>query len=222
MARLLLLEDDADVRDELNEFLLLRGHTVSTIGDLSAFRTLMKEGLSMDLAVIDIMLPDGEGFEAVQQIREESQRTGIILLTARGGIQDRLRGLQVGSDHYLVKPFRLIELAAIIDALLRRVGLNWQFDAMGKQLRSPEGHFLDLNDFECRFFDLLCSSQGENVSRDRLLTSLGLEWADADLRRLDTAISRLRSRWRNATATSLPLKTHYGLGYSFKQPIRAI
>jgi DNA-binding response OmpR family regulator len=216
------LEDDADVREELNEFLVMRGHTVHAIGDLCAFQTLMKEGPALDAAVIDVMLPDGEGFEAVQQIREESQRTGIVLLTARGGIQDRLRGLQMGSDHYLVKPISLIELGAIIDALLRRVGLDWQFDATLKQLRSPEGCVLDLNVFESCLFDLLCSSQEAAVSREALIQAMGYEWADADLRRLDTAISRLRSNWREADNRSLPLKTLYGRGYSFSQPLRKI
>lgn len=222
MADLLLIEDDPDVRDELSEFLMMRGHRVEAVGSLEAFLVLSESDQPVDIAIIDVGLPDGEGYEAVNRLRQRSQRMGIILLTARSGLSDRLRGLGIGSDHYLVKPFSLIELGAIIEALLRRVGVDWQYYDHLKQLKSPEGGALDLNSFESVLIHLLASAPGETISRTTLITGLGYKWGDFDTRRLDTAISRFRARWRDATQMPLPLKTRHGIGYSFDFPIRKI
>jgi len=221
MARLVLIEDDEDVLEEVSSFLVMRGHSVHLAESLATFRALMEEVPDIDIAIIDINLTDGEGYEAVSYLRQESERTGIIILTARGGIKDRLNGLESGSDHYLVKPFSLIELGAIIDALIRRIGLEWQYDTRRKELRSPEGFTMELNVFECYLFELLCASQGDTVGRNTLAKRMGFEWAGFNDRRVDTAISRLRFRWKDLTHEALPLRTRHGLGYSFDHPIRA-
>ena len=222
MARLLLLEDDRDLQEELSEFLTRRDHSVQIAGSLKEFSNHIKNGLNIDVALIDVMLPDGSGYEAVQVLREISERTGIIFLTAKAALQDRLTGLETGGDHYLLKPFNLDELSAIIDALLRRVGPYWGFVAHLKQLRSPNGESLNLNTLESSLFELLATTPEAMVHRATLIESMGHDWVVFDLRRLDTAISRLRSKWKEKHGMPLPLRTHHGVGYGFDCPIRKI
>ena len=220
MANLLIIEDHKEVREELHAFLIMQGHTVWTVESLSGFHTQMESAPVIDVAVIDLILPDGEGFEAMIELRRRSKRTGIILLTAKSSMKDRLRGLQDGADHYLIKPFSLIELGAVIDALLRRVGLAWVFELKSSQLTCPEGITLQLNAFELGLFELLCAPGGTPVTRESLVHSMGFEWKTYDLRRIDTAISRLRARWRHLSNRDLPLKTLHRTGYCFSEPLK--
>ncbi len=212
MASIVLLEDEAILRQELAGFLERRGHRVSQAGSLAAFWPLMA---AAEIAIIDIMLPDGEGFEAAQRLREASPRAGVILLTARSATADKLQGLYGGADHYLVKPFKLIELAAIIDVLMRRVGIGWRLDMLAHALISPDGLRLELSPSEMTLCALFCAANGAIVSRRQIVEALGYTWRDFDMRRLDTLISRFRQRWSSAHGRPLPIKTEHRVGYSF-------
>lgn len=217
MARIALLEDEATLREELSMFLSKRGHTLLQAGTLAEFWPVMP---TVDLAIIDIMLPDGSGFEAATLMRDAVSRAGIIMLTARSATQDKLQGLYGGADHYLVKPFRLLELAAIIDALLRRVGTGWRLDVQQHQLISPEGFSSALSAPEMTLFALLSTDPEHTVSRRALVEALGHDWLSYDLRRLDKLISRLRLRWQEESGQELPLKTAHRQGYSFSAAIQ--
>lgn len=219
MAHLLVLEDDLDLGEELCDFFNLQGHCVQIVSSMAAFGALDLKTSRIDIAILDVSLPDGEGFVAAQALRQTSERMGIIFLSARSGLEDRIKGLRGGSDHYLVKPFSLIELGAVVDALLRRVGLDWHYDSLRKQLFSPEGASLSLNHFEQTLIALLAASEESEVSRQQLVTAMGYDWSSYDMRRLDTAVSRLRSRWKQQTKTSLPVRALYGMGYRFDHPI---
>ena len=222
MAHLLILEDDLDLREELSDFLMSRGHQILSAGSLHEFHHCLESSVITDVAIIDRLLPDGEGHEALKALRRNSDRTGIIFLTARGALEDRLEGLRCGADHYLVKPFNLNELCEVIEALLRRVGIDWRYDARLHQLQGPGNLLLDLNALESCLFALLSNEPERVIHRDTLVEAMGHRWADFDARRLDTAISRLRSRWKIKNGCSLPLKTRHGLGYSFDFLIRKI
>jgi DNA-binding response OmpR family regulator len=148
-------------------------------------------------------------------VREQSSQVGIIMLTARGQLEDRLEGLRYGADHYLVKPFGLLELGAIIDALLRRVGSEWILDASAGRLSDPEGRSMNLTPQEMTLVRRLCEAGAEPVSKRQLVEALGQDWSSYDLRRLDTLVSRLRSRWRREVGRELPLKTLRREGYGF-------
>jgi DNA-binding response OmpR family regulator len=137
------------------------------------------------------------------------------MLTARGQLQDRLEGLSKGADHYLVKPFGLLELGAIIDALLRRVGIEWILDANAGRLSDPEGRSMNLTPQEMTLVRRLCEAGAEPVSKRQLVEALGQDWSSYDLRRLDTLVSRLRLRWRREVGRELPLKTLHREGYGF-------
>lgn len=212
MARIALLEDENTLREELAAFLNRRGHVTLEAGTLADFWPLMT---TADLAIIDIMLPDGSGFEAAALMRETVPHAGIVMLTARSATEDKLQGLYGGADHYLVKPFRLLELAAIIDALLRRVGAGWRLMMQDHRLISPEGFSSALSATEATLLDLLATHPQRMVSRRELVEALGYDWLNYDLRRLDKLVSRFRSRWLAESGQELPLKTEYGQGYRF-------
>ena len=212
MTTVALLEDEVDLREEIADILTVRGHRVLQAGSLAEFAPLADQAR---IAVLDLMLPDGSGLDAARQLRARSGRTGIIMLSALGGLGDRVAGLQVGADHYLVKPFRLLELEAVIDALLRRVGREWIFEARRALLIDPAGLAIDLTDQEAVLVGLLARAGGGAVSRRQIVEALRQDWATYDLRRIDTLVSRLRARWQRKTGRELPLRTLHREGYEF-------
>ena len=212
MPTILLLEDELALREELADFLSNRGHRVLQAGTLKEFLPLVPQAR---IYVLDLMLPDGTGIDAARMVREQTPQAGIIMLTARGQLHDRLEGLSQGADHYLVKPFGLLELGAIIDALLRRVGREWILDASAGRLSDPEGRSMHLTTQEMALLKQLCDAGVGPVSKRQLVEALGQDWSSYDLRRLDTLVSRLRSRWRREVGRELPLKTLHREGYGF-------
>jgi DNA-binding response OmpR family regulator len=212
MPTIVLLEDEFALREELADFLFNRGHRVLQAGTVVEFLPLVPQAR---IFILDMMLPDGTGLEAARLVREQSPQAGIIMLTARGQLQDRIEGLRCGADHYLVKPFSLLELGAIIDALLRRVGSEWILDVSSGRLSDPEGRSMNLTPQEMTLVRRLCEAGAEPVSKRQLVEALGQDWSSYDLRRLDTLVSRLRLRWRREVGRELPLKTLHREGYGF-------
>jgi DNA-binding response OmpR family regulator len=212
MPTILLLEDELALREEVADFLSNRGHRVLQAGSLSEFVPLVEQAR---MFLLDLMLPDGSGLEAARLVREQSPQAGIIMLTARGQLQDRIEGLRCGADHYLVKPFGLLELGAIIDALFRRVGSEWILDVSSGRLSDPESRSMNLTPQELILVRCLCEAGAEPVSKRQLVEAMGHDWSSYDLRRLDTLVSRLRLRWRREVGRELPLKTLHREGYGF-------
>lgn len=221
MARILLLEDDPILREELTCFLAELGHCVLEAGTLAEFDPLMAVA---DVAIVDILLPDGDGFEATARLRAVQPNAGAIILTARSALEDRVHGLCAGADHYLVKPICLEELSAILQALLRRLApaLVWRLNLREHCLSSPQGHSCALSTMEMILFDLLSRQADQKVSRQTLVTALGYDWMDYDVRRLEKLVSRLRQRWLAETGQTLPLKTLHRYGYGFGAEIHRI
>jgi DNA-binding response OmpR family regulator len=217
MAHIMVLEDEFSVREDLVEFLTRQGHIVRAAATLADFQEIATGG--HDVAILDVSLPDGEGFEVAQTLRAMSPSMGIIMLTGRTSLPDRIRGLNGGADHYLGKPFLLPELAAIINALLRRIGLGWRLDQLKQRLNDPVGHALDLNLIEFRLFTQLVGLNGEALTRETLISVLMESDEHFDDRRLDTAVCRLRTRWREMSGQELPLKTRHRVGFSFNEPL---
>jgi len=139
---ILLVEDSAELREEISAFLSRRGWSVLCAGSLQEFEALMDQA---GLAIIDIMLPDGSGFDAITRLRQASPGAGIIALSARGSSDYVVQGLHDGADHYLVKPVKLIELEAVIVSLSRRVPTSWTLQSGARQLISPRGLALQLS-----------------------------------------------------------------------------
>ncbi|KDB06002.1 two component transcriptional regulator, winged helix family [Burkholderia sp. lig30] len=216
MGTVLLLDDEVELREEIAAFLEKRGWTVIQAGTVEEFRRL---AMQAEMAIVDVMLPDGNGFDAASWLRESQSGCGIVMLTARGETQDKVNGLRGGADHYLVKPIKLLELDAILHALNRRVVTNWRLDRQAGALCAPKGSRLNVSPGESRLLELLARHPTQPVSRRQIVESLGYEWLDYDERRLETMVSRLRQRWRDESGTELPLKTAHRLGYAFAEPL---
>ncbi|MGL6071919.1 response regulator transcription factor [Craterilacuibacter sp.] len=212
MRTLLLLEDEAELREELADFLQDRGWTVLEAGTVAQSLPLLGK---VDIAICDVMLPDGSGFDVASRLQREHPGCGVLMLTALGSHRDLVYGLEQGADHYLVKPVNLLQLDATLHALARRVQpRSWCLDRAQRQLRAPDGSALELSAAELKFLGLLASLQGEPASRREIVAALGYDWLDYDQRRLDTLISRLRLRWKQECGRELPLKTMHRAGYA--------
>ncbi|KVN38591.1 transcriptional regulator [Burkholderia pyrrocinia] len=216
MPKVLLLDDDVELREEISVFLEGRGWQVSQAGTVAEFKGL---AVQADMAVIDVMLPDGSGFEAAAWLRAQRNGCGIVMLTARAETQDKVSGLRGGADHYLVKPITLLELDAILDALSRRVVSSWRLDRLAGALYAPNGGRLEVSANERMLLELLARYPAQPVSRSQIAERFGYSWLEYDERRLEAMVSRLRQRWRNELGTELPLKTVHRVGYTFTEPL---
>ncbi|EHP44392.1 two component transcriptional regulator [Cupriavidus basilensis OR16] len=216
MGNVVLLEDEVELREEIAAFLQKRGWTVSQAGSLAQFAPLAAQA---DIAVIDVMLPDGTGFDAASRLRKARPGCGIVMLTARGETQDKLHGLNDGADHYLVKPIKLLEFDAILRALGRRVIANWRLDRQACTLVAPAGTRLAVSSNESKLLEMLALHPTEPVNRRQIAEGFGFDWLSYDERRLETMVSRLRQRWRNESGSELPLRTAHRKGYTFAAPI---
>ncbi len=213
MTTIALLEDEVTLREEIADFLTSRGHRVRQAGTLAEFAQVVQ---GARLLILDVVLPDGTGHDAMRMARSLQKQLGIVMLTARGTLADRLEGFAGGADHYLVKPVDLLELAAVVDAVLRRIGADWVYRESSSELVDPQGRRFTLTRQECVLFrEVAGVGAGTVVPRRQIVEALGGQWASYDLRRLDTMVSRLRSRWRQLNGDELPLRTLHREGYSF-------
>jgi two-component system copper resistance phosphate regulon response regulator CusR len=171
----LLIEDERKTRDSVVEGLRLEGWRVSGAGTAERGWEMLA-GTSFDLVVLDRMLPDGDGLELLQRLRQRGQPTPVLVLTARGDLDERVRALEGGADDYLTKPFAFAELVARCRALLRRPVL-----AIGTFLRCEDLHFdlhtrlvsrgsdpISLTPRECEIIEYLLRYQGQVVTREML------------------------------------------------------
>lgn len=214
-----LLEDEVDLRGEITEFLERQGFCALEAGSVNQFQDLIPK---IQLAIIDIGLPDGDGFEVTDYIHKHKPEIGIIMLTARSDVNDKINGLKYGADQYLVKPIKFNELLAHINALSRRIiPQSWTLDRIRHQLTSPQNITEELTSYEFILIELLSINPGEIISRKQIATAFQVDWLDYDDRHLDQLISRLRRRWKDAKV-ALPIKTAHGQGYLFGEHIEII
>ena len=181
-----------------------------------ADRFLADEGA--DVAVIDVNLPGLSGFEIVRALRKRGSTIPVIMLTARGELNDRVEGLDAGADDYLVKPFEMAELAARIRALSRRrsdihTGVQeigqLRFDRIARLLTGPEGT-IELPRRELSLFECLVDHSGRIVSKERIADALYGVGSEFDANAVELLISRLR---RKLVGTGVIIRTARGLGY---------
>jgi len=219
MVRLLLLEDEPFLLAELAGFLEERGHRVAAVASVAAFREVWAPG-RFDVAIIDRGLPDGDGLDIVAELRASGGNLGIVVMTGRGEIADRVSGLDRGADHYLVKPVRLEILVATVDALVRRIeGMpeprRWVLETVGWKLVPPGREPVSLGGYDFAVLKALMQARGRPVRRRALIAVLGEDPVDFNERRLDKEISRLRRRVQAQTGVDLPVQTAHGIGYVF-------
>lgn len=227
MTRVLIVEDEQRLRKDLVDFLGLCGFTAEGVATAEALRRLLGEQGPPDVIVLDVGLPDGDGFELASEIRK-AHRCGIIMLTALGDSDDRVRGFESGADIYLVKHSTLREIEAAIRSLLRRTGDQaeaadgtgdrWVLDSRNWTLTAPNQRSLKLTATEFALVSALCSDGGGICAREKLAETIARPRAHFDNRHLDAVVSRLRRKIGEQTNLHVPIKVVYGVGYTFTAP----
>jgi len=211
VATILIVEDEIPINELIKRNLQSVGHRcISAFDGMEAMDKLAQQ--EIDLILLDIMLPEIDGFEVFQQI----QGTPTIFLTARSSLSDKVKGLTLGADDYLVKPFEMLELLARVEALLRRTNKekrNFELDGVEIDFKSRQV-FLHKNLVECtpKEFDLLevlVNNRNIALSRDKLLElAWGYDYM-GDTRTVDVHIQKLRKKLKLESR----IKTVYKMGY---------
>lgn len=219
--RILVVEDEAQLRAQIQGQLQVAGHVVDVSGE-------GKDGLyqaseyPIDAAIIDLGLPGMSGIELIQHLRAAGKRVPILILTARGSWQDKVQGLEAGADDYLVKPFQMEELLARIKALLRRAAgaVQNRVDCgpisldLNAQAVSLQGQPVELTSFEYRLLAYLVKQRGAVVSKSELADYLYPHEEDRDSNVLEVLVGRLR-RKLDPQGVLNPIETLRGRGYRF-------
>ena len=215
--KVLVVEDEADLRDAIVSFLLLDGIDASPADSLNVADTCLANQ-HFDVILLDLGLPDGDGLDWLAQ-REDLDSTGLIITTARGARAQRLSGIRCGADAYFVKPLDLHELSLQVFNLTRRVRPpmpgRWLLRETQWSVITPKGVTVKLTSTETLFLLTLMKSPGEPVDRRTLIDNLGHKSDYYDVRRMEIMVRRLRKKIETQGGEPLPLETIYGRGYAF-------
>ncbi|WP_338015464.1 response regulator transcription factor [Dyella acidiphila] len=217
----LLLEDDDLLRDRvLAPHLRQFGFQVEAIGHAAELDARLQHQLP-DMVVLDIGLPDVDGFEVARTLRAKAAGIGIVMLTARSEPHYQVRGLSEGADAYLAKPVDIDVLGATLYSLARRLQLrtsvpvdhSWRLGADGWCLLSPGGDAVALSQLESRLLAPLIDAPNRVVSREALIQALTANIHTYDPHRLDTLVHRIRKKVMRVLGTPFPLNAVPGQGY---------
>ncbi len=222
MARILIIEDEPLMQRGLRDNLEFEGHEVEVRGDgISGYAAMLRE--SYDLVVLDIMLPQMSGFDALRKAREKKINTPILVLTAKGEEVDKVLGLELGADDYVTKPFSVRELIARINALLRRTAQNGGSDSVMKlgdldvnfagYSGTKGGKEFAMTPKEFEILKYLWQHRNEAVSRDALLTNVWGYDESVTTRTVDNFILKIRQKIEDDFAHPKIIITIHGTGY---------
>ena len=232
MSRILIIEDEEAIADLEKDYLELSGFEVEICnrGDTGLTRALNEE---FDLIILDLMLPEVDGFDICRQVRQE-KNTPIIMVSAKKDDIDKIRGLGLGADDYMTKPFGMRELLARIKANIRRATLTLgpDVDKAEANIREFGNLTIDLNRYEIRKngeileltlreFELLrylAERENKVFSREQLLEEVwGYEYY-GDIRTVDVTVRRLREKLEDDSSSPRYIMTKRGIGYYFRRP----
>lgn len=224
--KILIADDDPIVHESLKIYLEAEGF--KTVDYYDGISAVAGADSTVSLCVLDIMMPGKSGIDVCREIRRTSQ-VPIVMLTAKGEEVDKIVGLELGADDYIVKPFSPREVVARIKAILRRTENHAQGEDSGKNVIQHNGLMIDLNSYtvllrgepvvctpkEIEILFLLASNPGHVFTRDTLLSKVwGYDFA-GETRTVDTHIKRLRAKL-DSTGLGWSIKTIYGVGYKFE------
>jgi len=221
--RILVIEDEIKAGDYLHKGLSEAGFSVLLARNgLDGLHYIMTEEL--DLAVVDVMLPDIDGFKIVQLFRDSGKQTPVLFLTARDSVEDRVKGLELGADDYLVKPFAFTELLARVRTLLRRGKTPILSDQLAvadlimdlsRHKVTRQNHKIELSHKEFSLLELLVRRQGEVLPRSLIASQVWDMNFDSDTNVIDVAIRRLRAKIDDDYTQKL-IHTVRGMGYKLE------
>lgn len=213
MAKILIVEDDKRLNELVCSNLRLVGHSCDRLFDgMSVFDQLRKE--QYDVMILDIMLPGLSGFEVIEEIADSN--VPVIFLTAKNDLKDRVKGLRLGAEDYIIKPFEMLELQARVDVVLRRRNKSETKFAIGNvevdfkaRIIYKEGHAIDCAPKEFDLLELLIKNRNIALSREKLLERVwGFDYP-GETRTVDVHIQRLRKKLE----LEAYIKTVYKMGY---------
>ncbi len=226
MKKVLILEDEVSIRSFVVINLKRAGYEAVEAGTGTEALEQLKNNPDIGVAILDVMLPDIDGFEVCRTIRTTDKQIGIIMLTARAQEMDKVTGLMTGADDYITKPFSPAELTARIDALYRRVGGDPTPDSVelsqGPFVLNTRNRTLDkagrrikLTQVEYAIMKLFMQNPGRALSREDILASVWGRDYDGELKIVDVNIRRLRIKIEDDTANPTYITTVWGFGYKW-------
>jgi len=226
MRKVLVVEDEASIRELIALNLQMAGWEVLEAENGERGLRRLKEEGPCDAAVLDVMLPGIDGFSLCESIRRDDQNIGIIILSAKGLEEDKIRGLSIGADDYMTKPFSVSELLARIEALCRRVNRGKNQPA-AKETRLVSGKLLDeasrilykgetpidLTQVEFQIMELFFRNQGTALVREKILEGVWGPGYFGDVKIVDVNIRRLRMKIEDEPSSPKHILTVWGYGY---------
>ena len=233
--KLLLVDDEATLREPLAEYLSRQGFDVADAASAALARSHLRD-TEPDLVLLDIMMPGEDGLSLCRHL-VEARDIPVILLTAKGEATDRIVGLEIGADDYVVKPFEPRELVARIRSVLRRASRSitqvadqeeilefegWQLDPLKRRLTDPEGAVVSISTSEFRLLMALLDHPRQVMDRDRLLDIVQGREAHLFDRAIDNQVSRLRRKIEVDSRNPLLIQTVWGGGYQMAADVRRI
>lgn len=221
MTKILIVDDDSHIRELVGLYLQRNGFDIVEASDGMEALSLL-DNTKVDMVMLDIMMPNVDGWELCREIRGRSS-IPVLMLTAKGETTQKVRGLQLGADDYMVKPFEPEELVARVNALLRRYRINTEQMVQVGELRldctshdvSFQGQNLILPPKEFELLFKLASYPGRTLSREQLIEDIWGYDFDGDERTVDVHIKRLRDKFPEESC-SFRIRTVRGLGYRFE------
>lgn len=234
MVRVLVVEDEANIRDMIALNLRHAGMEVVEAESAEAALPLLAQKPGCDAAILDVMLPGMNGFSLCETIRRTDQQIGIIILSAKGQEQDKIRGLSIGADDYMTKPFSVSELLARVEALCRRVTRTKEEDSNGNTplgtLTSGEfvldenrrvllkaGQPIELTQVEFQIMELFFRNPGTALVREKILKGVWGENYFGDVKIVDVNIRRLRMKVEDEPSHPTHIMTVWGYGYRWEE-----
>ena len=230
--KILIVDDDPAFSSMIAEYLRDRGHNPVAVEDGDGMRKEMEHG-DVDLVLLDLVLPREDGVALTRYIRSNSS-VGIIILSGKGDMADRVLTLELGADDYLQKPFELRELSARINSLPRRLSrdddkpsetatsasfADWKLDFIHRRLTSPGGEDVSLTTSEFALLEVFVKNGNRQMSRAELVQAVrGREMKGYD-RTIDIHVSRLRKKIEPAKNQPQFIQTVHGGGYMFCEPV---
>ena len=231
MKRVLVVEDEASIREMIALNLRMRQFEVLEAESAEAALTLLAHNPPCDAAILDVMLPGMSGFSLCENIRRTDDAVGIIILSAKSQEADKIRGLSIGADDYMTKPFSVSELLARVEALCRRVARGRARDAepvsadagrlvsgefvldQNSRMLLKNGRQIDLTQVEFQIMELFFRNPGVALVREKILKGVWGENYFGDVKIVDVNIRRLRMKVEDEPSAPEHILTVWGYGY---------
>jgi len=233
---ILIVDDQKDVCEVVEDYLAGEGYRVSTALNGDEMRQVLSQS-PVDLVILDLMLPGEDGLALARFLRSESE-VGIVILTGRGELVDRIIGLEMGADDYLAKPFNLRELLARVKSVLRRIQgggearpapvrsrvrfAGWDLDLSSRELTAPSGEPVRLTTGEFDLLAVFVNHPNQVLSRSRLLDLARSREAGPFDRTIDVQVGRLRKKLEEDPVNPTLIKTVRGGGYIFAPVVEPV